>query len=179
MVAACCNVVEQRVQPPAPGHSSLETMTQQDYSNDLVFRSSGEEYACLDGSGQWKPVTPSTELEIADGNITPSIIFNIGPAPKEIARFTEEGFYYKGEFIDDAGEVHRLLKEVLGQMKAEQACDDVVPKAVPYVELISDDELSAIYETLVKGCWGENKQPGEEPRMYGFARTVLAAFKAR
>ena len=120
MVAAWSNVVEQRVQPPAPGHSSLETMTQQDYSNDLVFRSSGEEYACLDGSGQWKPVTPSTELEIADGNITPSIIFNIGPAPKEIARFTEEGFYYKGEFIDDAGEVHRLLKEVLGQMKVEQ-----------------------------------------------------------
>jgi hypothetical protein len=45
---------EQRVQPPAPGHSSLETMTQQNYSNDLVFRSSGEEYACIDGSGQWK-----------------------------------------------------------------------------------------------------------------------------
>jgi hypothetical protein len=39
---------------------------------------------------------------------------------KEIARFTEDGFYYKGEFIDDAGEVHRLLKEVLGQMKVEQ-----------------------------------------------------------
>jgi hypothetical protein len=39
----------------------------------------------------------------------------------EIARFTEDGFYYKGEFIDDAGEVHRLLKEVLGMMKAEQS----------------------------------------------------------
>jgi hypothetical protein len=120
MVAAWSNVVEQRVQPPAPGHSSLETMTQQDYSNDLVFRSGGEEYARVDGNGPWKSVTPSTELEIADGNITPSIIFNIGPAPKEIARFTDEGFYYKGEFIDDAGEVHRLLKEVLGQMKVEQ-----------------------------------------------------------
>ena len=36
---------------------------------------------------------------------------------REIARFTEDGFYYKGEFIDDAGEVHRLLKEVLGMMK--------------------------------------------------------------
>jgi hypothetical protein len=106
--------------PPAPGHSSLETMTQQDYSNDLVFRSGGEEYARVDGNGPWKSVTPSTELEIADENITPSIIFNIGPAPKEIARFTEEGFYYKGEFIDDAGEVHRLMKDVLGQMKAEQ-----------------------------------------------------------
>jgi hypothetical protein len=76
------NVVEQRVQPPAPGHSSLETMTQQDY-------------------------TPNT------------ITFNTTDT-KEIARFTEEGFYYKGEFVDDAGEVHRLLKEVLGQMKVEQ-----------------------------------------------------------
>ena len=187
MVAAWSNVVEQRVQPPAPGHSSLETMTQQDYSNDLVFRSGGEEYARIDGNGPWKSVTPSSKLVVAPnegleigGDMPPSTIaFSIGEPLKEIARFTEEGFYYKGEFIDDAGEVHRLLKEVLGQMKAEQACDDVVPKAVPYVELISDDELSAIYETLVKGYWGENKQPGEEPRMYGFARTVLAAFKAR
>jgi hypothetical protein len=73
---------EQRVQPPAPGHSSLETMTQQDYA-------------------------PNT------------ITFNTADT-KEIARFTEDGFYYKGEFIDDAGEVHRLLKEVLGQMKVEQ-----------------------------------------------------------
>ena len=116
MVAAWFNVVEQRVQPPAPGHNSLETMTQQDYSNDLVFRSSGEEYACLDGSGQWKPVTPSTELAVASndglkvgGDTPPSIIFHIGPAPKEIARFTEEGFYYKGEFIEDAGEVYRRV----------------------------------------------------------------------
>jgi hypothetical protein len=39
----------------------------------------------------------------------------------EIAKFTEDGFYYKGEFIDDAGEVHRLLKEVLGMMKQNVA----------------------------------------------------------
>jgi hypothetical protein len=65
MVAAWSNVVEQRVQPPAPGHSSLETMTQQDYSNDLVFRSSGEEYARIDGSKEWKTQTPATKLEIS------------------------------------------------------------------------------------------------------------------
>ena len=106
------------------------------------------------------------------------ITFNTKDA-NEIAKFTEEGFYYKGEFVDDAGEVHRLLKEVLGQIKTEQACDDVVPKAVPYVELISDDKLSAIYAKLAKGHWGENKQPGEEHRMYGFARAVLAEFKAQ
>jgi hypothetical protein len=39
-----------------------------------------------------------------------SIIFNTSEDAKEIAKFTEEGFYYKGEFVDDAGEVHRLLK---------------------------------------------------------------------
>ena len=128
MVAAWSNVVEQRVQPPAPGHSSLETMTQQDYSNDLVFRSNGEEYARIDGNGPWKSVAPSNKLVVAPheglkvgGNMPPSTIaFSIGEPLKEIARFTEEGFYYKGEFVDDAGEVHRLLKEVLGQMKVEQ-----------------------------------------------------------
>jgi len=56
-----------------------------------------------------------TQQDYAPNTIT----FNISDT-KEIARFTEEGFYYKGEFIEDAGEVYRLLKEVLGQMKAEQ-----------------------------------------------------------
>ena len=35
----------------------------------------------------------------------------------EIAKFTEDGFYYKGEFVDDAGEVHRLFKEVMHEMR--------------------------------------------------------------
>lgn len=107
-------------------------MTQQDYSNDLVFRSNGEEYARIDGNGPWKQDPPSFALEVEATEIpcestdlrveTPpaSITFNTS-ATNEIARFTEEGFYYKGEFIEDAGEVYRLLKEVLGQMKAEQS----------------------------------------------------------
>ena len=127
MVAVWSNVVEQRVQPPAPGHSSLETMTQQDYSNDLVFRSNGEEYARVDGNGPWKSVAPSTELEVASndgfkvgGNMPPAnITFNIGKPLEEIARFTEEGFYYKGEFIDDAGLVYQKMHLVLNKMRDE------------------------------------------------------------
>lgn len=48
----------------------------------------------------------------------PAIVFNFSQSlPEEIARFDSKGFYYKGEFIDDAGEVHRLLKQVLeGQL---------------------------------------------------------------
>jgi hypothetical protein len=102
-------------------------MTQQDYSNDLVFRSSGEEYACIDGSGPWKSVAPSTELEVASndgfkvgGNMPPAnITFNIGKPLEEIARFTEEGFYYKGEFIDDAGLVYQKMHLVLNKMRDE------------------------------------------------------------
>ena len=41
-----------------------------------------------------------------------SIIFNTKDT-NEIAKFTKDGFYYKGEFVDDAGEVHRLLKQAL------------------------------------------------------------------
>ena len=88
------------MQPPAHGHNPLEIMTQQDYSIDAI-------------------AAPAGSLLIGGELPPPSITFNAS-ATKEIARFTEEGFYYKGEFIDDAGEVHRLLKEVLGQMKTEQ-----------------------------------------------------------
>jgi hypothetical protein len=107
-------------------------MTQQDYSNDLVFRTNGEEYARIDGSKAWKQDPPAFALEVEATEILcestglkvepppASIIFSTS-STYEIARFTEEGFYYKGEFVDDAGEVHRLLKEVLGQMKIDQS----------------------------------------------------------
>jgi hypothetical protein len=49
-------------------------MTDQDYDNDLVFRSGGEEYARVDGNGEWKTRTPATKLEIRaqnnDGDVT-------------------------------------------------------------------------------------------------------------
>ena len=77
-------------------------MTEQDYSKDVLAAPTGN---LLVGNFDAPP---------------PSISFNTKDT-KEIAKFTEEGFYYKGEFVDDAGEVHRLLKEVLGTMKAEQS----------------------------------------------------------
>jgi hypothetical protein len=39
-------------------------MTKKDYDNDLVFRSGGEEYARIDGNGEWKTRTPAMKLEI-------------------------------------------------------------------------------------------------------------------
>jgi len=76
-------------------------MTEQDYSKDVL-------------------AAPTGNLFVEKFDVPPpSIIFNT-KGTDEIAKFTEEGFYYKGEFVDDAGEVHRLLREVLGQIKIEQ-----------------------------------------------------------
>jgi uncharacterized protein YfcZ (UPF0381/DUF406 family) len=153
------------VSPPAPGHSSLETMTHE-YCNPsegiyqhYACAKNGKVLLCNDSDGEYEQVfgnreelqrfvdhlmavadeawneycKASLDLSNQDAIAAPAGSLLIGgelPSPSitlhtkdvdEIARFTEDGFYYKGEFIDDAGEVHRLLKEVLGMMKAEQS----------------------------------------------------------
>ena len=162
--------------PPAHGHDSLETMTQQDYSNDLVFRSNGEEYARIDGNGPWKQDPPAFALEVESTEIpcestdlgveTPpaSISFNTKDAG-EIAKFTEEGFYYKGEFVDDAGEVHRLMKATLKDL--------LVVRNMP-----TDDDL----DELALFWWGPDTDERtvseviEEGSMSAFARYVLTSY---
>jgi hypothetical protein len=64
-------------------------MTQEDYDNDLVFRSGGKEYV---RAGSSIVLRESTE---------------------EVIRVDEEGFHYNGQSISDAGEAHRLLVEFL------------------------------------------------------------------
>lgn len=44
---------------------------------------------------------------------TNSIIFRAGAVPDEVIRIDAEGFHYRGQFIEDAGEAHRLLVEFL------------------------------------------------------------------
>ena len=44
---------------------------------------------------------------------TNSIIFRAGPVSDEVIRIDAEGFHYRGQFIADAGEAHRLLVEFL------------------------------------------------------------------
>lgn len=37
----------------------------------------------------------------------------MSPATEEVIRIDAEGFHYRGQFIADAGEAHRLLVEFL------------------------------------------------------------------
>ena len=43
-----------------------------------------------------------------------TITLNVGAAD-EVIRIDAKGFYYRGQFVEDAGEAHRLLVEFLRQ----------------------------------------------------------------
>ena len=48
-----------------------------------------------------------------------SITFNY-PADTPILKISKEGFLFKGELINDAGEAHRAFLKVMSLMKKEQ-----------------------------------------------------------
>ena len=45
----------------------------------------------------------------------PTSFIDLRENTKEVIRLDKEGFHYKGEFIADAGEAHRLMVEFLKQ----------------------------------------------------------------
>lgn len=45
----------------------------------------------------------------------PRNIISFNNYTEEVIRITSEGFHYRGQFIADAGEAHRLLVEFLRQ----------------------------------------------------------------
>ena len=69
------------------------------------------------------------QFRVAGQDLQPnSIILNTRDT-KEIAKFTEDGFYYKGEFVDDVVGVYRLFKEVMYEMqhdKWKDLCKELV-----------------------------------------------------
>jgi len=69
-------------------------MTQQDYDSDLVFRSGGEEYARVDGNGEWKPRNTATKLEICaqdnDEDVT-ELVKHVAELVEGVTITTKEG----------------------------------------------------------------------------------------
>jgi len=98
-------------------------MTKQDYSKDVLAAPTGN---LLVGEFDAPP---------------PSISFNTGKDYKEIAKFTEKGFYYKGKFVDDAGEVHRLLKDVLNGICYKQLCKDLVDELEGWIAFGDEEDI--------------------------------------
>jgi len=81
--------------------------------------------------GKFTPVTEPQPLKFTDfapnsmtaeltdyvvtGNTaqSDSITLQSGTAPEEIIRIDSKGFHYRGQFIEDAGEAHRLFVEFM------------------------------------------------------------------
>ena len=61
-----------------------------------------------------------------------AIIFNAGEGSKEILKLTEEGMFYKGEFVEDAGVAYKRFIDWL------DSTDQFVPEEV--IELDLDEK---------------------------------------
>jgi len=73
---------------------------------------------------------------------------------KEVIRLDKEGFHYRGQFISDVGEAHRLMVEFLRQ------------QTQPEPQGPTDDELDELFTEI--------DQRGESESWRSFARAVLA-----
>ena len=61
---------------------------------------------------------PLTDETTQDSSITFHVFED------EIIRIDAQGFHYRGQFIEDAGEAHRLLVEFLRKQKAMYSQED-------------------------------------------------------
>ena len=78
----------------------------------------------------------------------------------EILRLTNDGVFYKGEFVKDAGEAYKAWMDVMGQMG--------------YQKPLTDDEIQAIAERHL-GCDDPHYTVGNDGILgwLEFARAVL------
>jgi hypothetical protein len=96
-----------------------------------------------------KEVNPVTELQpLKFTDSVNNIEFRLqgDTAPQEIIRLDSEGFHYRGQLIEDAGEAHRLMVEFLKQSTQSQPESAVVPVAVSDALIKAECALSDVAE---------------------------------
>jgi len=93
---------------------------------------------------------------------TNCITFN-SPPTEEVLRLDKEGFHYKGQFVADAGEAHRLMVEFLRQNTQP---DTLEPTDQELLEMMPE-EMRDEYSYAVQVC---SEVTGVKP---GIFRVVL------
>lgn len=73
------------------------------------------------------------------------------PSTEEVIRLDKEGFHYRGQFIADAGEAHRLMVEFLKQNTSQEPTDEELLELMP--ESMRDEfaAVSSVYSTATDG----------------------------
>jgi hypothetical protein len=100
--------------------------------------------------------------------IESSVLFRLPDQSNEVIRLDKEGFHYRGQFIEDAGEAHRLMVEFLRQgtvhAKAAQPVSECLQEVHPFVvRHYTNDERLSIKGNGFDGLEiGEDRQEAEE-----------------
>jgi hypothetical protein len=103
---------------------------------------------------------------------TPCITFCAPPAPKEVIRIDKEGFHYKGQFVADAGEAHRLMVAFLKQntnTKPEPPTE--LPSLLTAaLKLREENDLSHLFMPKLSPPPEPSEPPTDEERLADFAQ---------
>jgi hypothetical protein len=143
---------EGQMTTPAPDFRALCA----ELLDELQYQTSYETNAELQDRARTALATPPPEPP------TSQITFN-APPTEEVIRLDKEGFHYKGQFIADAGEAHRLMLVFLKQHA----------KAEP--EPPTDDDLNALWN-----CCGDHDEDGDHyGNIFQFARAALKRWGAK
>ena len=87
---------------------------------------------------------------------TSQITFNAPSPPEEVIRLDKEGFHYKGQFVADAGEAHRLMMAFLEQNTKTKPEPPTVIKILALLDELDEASLGRIH--LVRAAlerWGK------------------------
>jgi hypothetical protein len=113
--------------------------------DELQYQTSYETNAELQDRARAALATPPPEPT------TSQITFNDSPT-EEVIRLDKEGFHYKGQFIADAGEVHRLMLAFLKQPAKVEPEPPTDEEIVTAFQKGADQEFYATVEALTKYC---------------------------
>jgi hypothetical protein len=136
-------------------------MTQPDFRSELerlvdLYEALGGNWSPHGYTGLWNDALAGARAALATTFSPPKpptgqIIFN-APPTEEVIRLDKEGFHYKGQFIADAGEAHRLMLAFLKQhakVEPEPPTDEEIAAAI---QKGADQEFHATVEALAKYC---------------------------
>jgi hypothetical protein len=113
---------------------------------------------------------PTTPLQLPSEN---SIVFSVPPT-EEVLRLDKEGFHYKSQVIEDAGEAYRLMVESLRQSISPVLAKQ--PVGPTDEELLELSQFHGITYCMRDGSFIHPMQEGEDisDDVVSFARAVLA-----
>jgi hypothetical protein len=109
------------------------------------------------------------------------------PPTEEVLRLDKEGFHYRGQFIADAGEAHRLMVEFLKQNTATSRCDvkprDLIRRFIDALEMLMQwecwyekDELDLLAEARAYLDQPEPQMPTDEELLELMPKTMRDEF---